>query len=147
MAQNKQNNLKGFAKHFSDSRLSKKLKKVAGRIGKKAVYHVMVLYYTARSPHMPTKVKLKILAALGYFILPIDFIPDFILFGLGLGDDLLAIAWALYSARKYITPEIRERARQRVDVWFGDARAKDCEWAVSPRDDDGLVIDVEAVEQ
>ena len=147
MAKKHQQDLNGYAKYFSDSSLSKKLKKVAGKIGKKAVYHIMVLYYTARSPQMPTKAKLKILAALGYFIFPLDFIPDFILFGLGFGDDLVAIAWALYSARKYITPEIREKARQRVDIWFGDARAETHEWAVSPRDDDGLIIDVESVEQ
>ena len=146
MAKNKQQKMKGFAKYFSDTKLSKKLKKVAGKIGKRAVYDVMVLYYTARSADMPTKEKLWILATLGYFILPLDFIPDFIVFGLGFTDDLLVIAWTLFKARKYITPEIREKARERVDMWFGDARAQTHEWAVSLRDDDGLIMDVEAVE-
>ena len=90
----------GYTSHFNESALWRKLKKVAGKVGRKAVYHVLVLYYVARDPAVPTSLKIKVFGALGYFILPLDFIPDAIL-GLGFTDDILALAWAVFSLRKY----------------------------------------------
>ena len=106
-------NLDEYAQYFNDSKLWKKLKKVAQKAGRKAVYYVLVLYYVSRDPAVPTSLKLKVLGALGYFILPLDFIPDVIL-GLGFTDDLAALAWALFTMRKYITPEIERKARERL---------------------------------
>ena len=111
-------NLDDYAQYFSDSKLWKKLKKVAKKAGRKAVYYVLVLYYVARDPAVPRSLKLKVLGALGYFILPLDFIPDIIL-GLGFTDDLAALAWALFTMKKYITPEIERKARERLREWFG----------------------------
>ena len=110
-------NLDEYAKYFNDSKLWAKLKKVAQRAGRKAVYYVLVLYYVSRDASVSTKLKLKILGALGYFILPLDFIPDAIL-GLGFTDDLAALAWALFTIRKHITPEVERKARQRMREWF-----------------------------
>ena len=95
MAKNNINiNLDDYAQYFNDSRLWRKLKKVAQKAGRKAVYYVLVLYYVARDPAVPSSMKLKILGALGYFILPLDFIPDAIL-GLGFTDDLAALGKTL----------------------------------------------------
>ena len=45
MAMNLNNiNLDEYAKYFSDSKLWSKLKKVAQRAGRKAVYYALVLY-------------------------------------------------------------------------------------------------------
>ena len=138
--------LGGYAKHFDENSLLKKLKKVAGKLGRKAVYHVLVLYYVAKDPAVPSSLKLKILGALGYFILPFDLIPDFIL-GLGFTDDILALAWAVFTMRKYITPEIKQKARDRMRQWFGDEEGGVADlttWRVNP--DDLRIIDVEAEE-
>ena len=72
----------------------------------------------ARDPAVPSGLKLKVLGALGYFILPLDFIPDAIL-GLGFTDDLAALTWALFKIKKFITPDIETRARERLREWFG----------------------------
>jgi len=146
MTNTKNFTLDGYAKNFSEASLLKKLKKVARKIGRKALYHVFVLYDVARDPSVPTSLKFKVFGALGYFILPLDFIPDAIL-GLGFTDDILALAWAVFSMRKYITPEIKQKARDRVRQWFGpeDGEASDLtRWHVSP--DDPRIIDVEAEE-
>ena len=137
--------LGGYAKHFNETSLLKKLKKVARKIGRKAVYYVFVLYYVARDPSVPTSLKIKVFGALGYFILPIDLIPDAIL-GLGFTDDIIALAWAFYSMRNYITPEIKKKARDRVRQWFGeDGRPSDVSlWNVNA--EDSRIIDVEAEE-
>ena len=51
-----------------------------------------------------------LLAALAYFVLPLDFIPDFIL-GIGFGDDLAVLMAAIAAVRGNITEEHRIAAR------------------------------------
>ena len=139
-------NLDDYAQYFNDTKLWKKLKKVAKKAGRKAVYYVLVLYYVSRDPAVPTGLKLKVLGALGYFILPLDFIPDVIL-GLGFTDDLAALAWALFTMRKHITPEIEKKARERLREWFGPEEGEEADLTI-PRYDpnDPRIIDVEAEE-
>lgn len=137
----------GYATQFNDFALWRKLKKVAHKVGRKTVYHVFVLYYVARDSAVPTSLKLKVFGALAYFILPLDFIPDAIL-GLGFTDDILALAWAVFSMRKYITPEIKAKARERVRQWFGEYDENSgsgvATWRINP--EDPRIIDVEAEE-
>ena len=143
---NKNINLEDYVQYFNDSKLWKKLKKVGKKAGRKAVYYVLVLYYVSRDSAVPTSMKLKILGALGYFILPLDFIPDAIL-GLGFTDDLAALAWALFSIRKYITPEIKQKARERMREWFGPEEGEEMDLTIPDFDpNDPRIIDVEAEE-
>ena len=139
-------NLDEYAQYFSDSKLWKKLKKVARKAGRKAVYYVLVLYYVSRDPAVPRSLKLKVLGALGYFILPFDIIPDVIL-GLGFTDDIAALAWALFTLRKYITPEIERKARERLREWFGPEEGEEMDLTI-PRYDPNAphIIDIEAEE-
>ncbi len=137
-------NLDDYAQHFNDSRLWKKLKKVARKAGRKVVYYVLVLYYVARDPAVPSSLKLKILGALGYFILPIDLIPDAIL-GLGFTDDLAALVWAIFKMKKYITPEVKQKARQRMQEWFGSDEIDAADLVIFDTDGPNI-IDVEAEE-
>lgn len=143
---NKNINLDDYVQFFNDSKLWKKLKKVAHKAGRKAVYYVLVLYYVSRDPSVPRSLKLKVLGALGYFILPLDFIPDVIV-ALGFTDDLAALAWALFTMRKYITPEIQAKARERLREWFGPEEGDEADFDIPNIDPmDSRVIDVEAVE-
>lgn len=139
-------NLEDYAQYFNDSKLWKKLKKVAQKAGRKAVYYVLVLYYVSRDPSVPRSLKLKVLGALGYFILPLDFIPDVIL-ALGFTDDLAALAWALFTMRKYITPEIERKARERLREWFGPEEGEEADFTIPHvNPNDPRIIDVEAEE-
>ena len=108
-----------YRAYFNDSDLWFKIKDVARKAGIKVVYAALVLYYLARDGEVPLKEKLKIYGALGYFILPIDMIPDSII-ALGFTDDFAALAYALYSASKYITPDIEAKAEAKLREWFGD---------------------------
>ena len=139
-------NREDYAQYFNDSKLCKKLKKVAQKAGRKAVYYVLVLYYVSRDPSVPRSLKLKVLGALGYFILPLDFIPDVIL-ALGFTDDLAALAWALFTMRKYITPEIERKARERLREWFGPEEGEEADLTIPHvNPNDPRIIDVEAEE-
>ncbi len=119
MATNKIFDFDAYRRYFNDGDLWQKITKVARKAGIKVVYAALVLYYLARDGQMPMAEKLKIYGALGYFILPIDLIPDSII-ALGFTDDFAALAYALYSASKYVTPDIEARAEAKLREWFGD---------------------------
>jgi|GEM_PF-275128 len=139
-------NLDEYARFFNDSALWTKIKRVARKAGIKAVYYALLLYYVSTDPAVPRTEKLKIYGALGYFILPIDLIPDTII-GLGFTDDLAALAWALFAVQKYITPETERRARTRLREWFGDFDDDDLpDFKNDATPDADGIIDVEVIE-
>jgi len=67
---------KNFSHDYSDSSLWDKLKNFATSAGKEIVEKVLCLYYVLEKDDVPKVDKAKIIAALGYFISPIDAIPD-----------------------------------------------------------------------
>jgi uncharacterized membrane protein YkvA (DUF1232 family) len=72
---------------------------------------VAAAYYCALDTRTPTRVRGVLLAALAYFVLPTDFIPDFI-FGLGFTDDVAVLTAAITALRGHITPAHRAAARE-----------------------------------
>lgn len=84
---------------------------------RRAVRHIpfaedlVAAYYCALDPQTPAASRGILLAALAYFVLPTDFVPDFIL-GLGFTDDV-AVLWAAFrTVRQNIRPEHYEHARE-----------------------------------
>ena len=65
----------------------------------------------------PAQVRLTMLAALTYLVLPADLIPDFSPVA-GLSDDLAALTALLGLWSHHVTPEIRSRAQRRLNRWF-----------------------------
>ncbi|KEF42010.1 MAG: hypothetical protein ER33_08425 [Cyanobium sp. CACIAM 14] len=65
----------------------------------------------------PPQVRLTLLAALTYLLLPLDLIPDFIP-AAGFSDDMVALTALLGLCSTHRTPEIRARAQSRLDRWF-----------------------------
>lgn len=76
---------------------------------------VVAAYYCAVDGTTPFKVRGTLLAALAYFILPFDIIPDFIL-GLGFTDDLAVLMTAFTLVKSHITQSHRDKARQMLDL-------------------------------
>ena len=107
-----------FGKFFSDSFFWKKLQKKVKKIGMKVTYAALLCYYVLKSPDVSRKDKAKIYGALGYFILPLDLIPDYVPM-MGYTDDLSALLYCLHSIWKNITPEIERQAREQLYRWFG----------------------------
>ena len=71
-------------------------------------------YYAATDSDTPIKVKGILLAALAYFILPFDVIPD-VLIGLGFTDDAAVVFAAYKMLSAHIKPYHRERAREYLE--------------------------------
>lgn len=72
---------------------------------------LVAAYYCAIDSSTPLRVRAILYAALGYFIMPVDMVPDFIL-GLGFTDDATVIATAVALAQQHITDTHREAARK-----------------------------------
>ena len=75
-------------------------------------------FYCAADSATPLPIRATLFGALGYFILPIDAIPD-ILLGLGYTDDAAIMIAAFTAARVHITEAHRDRAR----AWLLKAQA------------------------
>ena len=105
--------------HYDEAKLGSKLARVARKAGSKLVYAVLILYYVLKSPPISRADKTKIYGALGYFILPLDILPDFIPLA-GFTDDLSAVIWARHTVWKNITPEVKAQAAAKTSEWFGD---------------------------
>lgn len=103
-----------------------KIADVAKKAGVKVVYGVLLLYYVAVDPNTSTADKAKIYGAIGYFILPLDLVPDAIPM-VGYTDDLAAITWALKAVWDNITPSIHDKARRQLSKWFGNVKESDLE--------------------
>lgn len=104
-------------KLFSETKLWKKLNNVALRVGMKVVYPAVLLYYLFKSSNVPLRAKSLIVAALTYFIMPLDGIPDFLPL-LGYTDDLGLLIATLSHMKKYVNPEILELTRTKIEQWF-----------------------------
>ena len=67
-------------------------------------------FYCATDPTTPLAVRATLFAALAYFVMPFDAIPD-VLLGLGFTDDAAVLLAAFTAARTYIGDGHRARAR------------------------------------
>ena len=110
--------IKGYGSNYSESGLWSKIGKVAIKAGQKLIYAVLLLYYVLMSPDVPMKYKSIIIGALGYFILPVDLIPDFIPVA-GYTDDMAAVLAVLKTVSSCVTPTIRAQAQAKMRSWFG----------------------------
>lgn len=75
---------------------------------------VIAAYYCALDDKTPTRVRGVLLAALAYFVLPLDTIPDFLV-GFGFTDDMAVLTAAMTAIRGHITPAHRKAAREFLD--------------------------------
>jgi uncharacterized membrane protein YkvA (DUF1232 family) len=86
-----------------------KVRKVASRLP--FLDDVLAIWWCARDPETPIAAKGMMMAALAYFVLPTDVIPD-VLAGVGFTDDAAVIAALLAVVGKNIKPKHREAARK-----------------------------------
>jgi len=84
---------------------------------RKAARHVpfmdeaVAAYYCALDRETPLRAKGILIAALAYFVMPADAIPDLIL-GLGFTDDIAVLTAAIATVQRHIRPEHRQAAKE-----------------------------------
>lgn len=91
----------------------KKLLKVAGKIP--FAEDAAAAYFCAADPKTPSKVRAILLAALAYFVVPVDAIPDFVA-GFGFTDDAAVLALAISLVASHIDEDHRKRARAALHI-------------------------------
>ncbi|WNK00397.1 YkvA family protein [Thalassospiraceae bacterium LMO-JJ14] len=103
MSRTPEENEKIVAEGFAD-----KARRTLGRIP--FSHEAAAAYYCAIDPATPTRVRITLMAALAYFVVPVDMVPDFIAL-LGFTDDA-AVFWAAWrSVSGHVSDKHRERAR------------------------------------
>lgn len=115
-----------LAKAFSESGMWDKIKNVAKQAGITVIYPVLVLFELTKSPDVPIEKKAIIFGALGYFILPVDLIPD-VVPGVGFADDAAALTTCLKMVLENITEPLTKSVKLQLHTWFGDFEEKSLE--------------------
>ena len=103
---------------LDEKKFWQKVKEYAKTAGQKTVYSALLLYYAFKRKETPRWAKGVVIGALGYFISPIDGIPDLTPF-LGYTDDLGVMMMGLVTISAYINEEVRTKAKHQIQKWFG----------------------------
>lgn len=90
----------------------KTVRKAAGHIP--FMEDVVASYYCALDPKTPARVRGILLAALAYFVMPFDIIPD-MLAVVGFTDDIAVLTIAISAVRAYITDAHYQAARKSLE--------------------------------
>lgn len=106
---------KDYSSNYSESGLWSKLASAAGKAGKELVTNVLILFYAL--PEASVTDKAIIIGALGYFICPIDAIPD-MLGPLGYTDDAGIVASAVAKVRLSASNSVISKAKAKCKEWF-----------------------------
>lgn len=114
----------GYSKYFTETSFKEKLQQMATAAGTKVVYAALLLFFLMKDVNVPLKAKLTIGAALGYFILPADAIPDLAPM-IGFSDDLGVLMFALGQISEHIRPETKIQATQQLQRWFKNLKKED----------------------
>lgn len=118
--------------HYNPSDFWTKIQSMLKKASIKTLSYALTLFHCLMDKDTPKWARGIIIGALGYLILPLDAIPDFIPVA-GFTDDFGSLATAFGLVVMYVKPIHKEKARTQLETWFGK---------LSPKE----VIDVDLVE-
>lgn len=106
-----------YKSSYSENGLWNKIGEVASKAGKEVITNALKLYYAMDKGKATAPQIAAIIGALGYFISPIDAVPDFL--PAGLLDDAGVLATAIATLACCSDPEVVKAAENQVKEWFG----------------------------
>ncbi|TXB63163.1 YkvA family protein [Phaeodactylibacter luteus] len=112
------NPFKPYIKKFSEQAFWQKIRNYGRQAGLKTVYTALLLFYAYRRKETPAWAKNIMLGTLGYFLSPIDAVPDLTPV-LGYTDDIGVLAFGLVTIAAYVDEGVRSKAKSRLSTWFG----------------------------
>ena len=113
-----------YANKFSASDFVDKISRIAKRAGAKLVYAALIRYYTLQSDKVSKTDKALIIGALAYMVSSLHAIPDAIPI-VGLTDDLGVLVYVLRKVWVNVEPEIKDRAKEKLQKWFDEDEIKE----------------------
>lgn len=108
-----------YSKVFTDGSFWTKLGDYAKSAGSEVVEKALWLYYAFQQEKTPVWAKTAIVAALGYFISPIDAIPDLVPV-VGYADDLGVLALAVTTVATQVDKKVKKLSKAKLEEWFGE---------------------------
>jgi len=108
-----------YRRFFSERDFWAKLGRYARRIGLKAVYTALLMFYAYQRKETPFWAKNIILGVLGYLLAPLDFLPDLAPI-IGFTDDIGILTVGLVTIASYVNDDVRAKARTKIGQWFPD---------------------------
>tara|TARA_Y100001968_G_C19368017_1_gene723616 strand:- start:1027 stop:1392 length:366 start_codon:yes stop_codon:yes gene_type:complete len=93
------------------------LKKILRKAGRTLAQPAFEAFEMMLDTSTPYQARVSMLAALTYLVMPLDLMPDFIPVA-GFSDDLVALTAVISLWQNHMTPEIKNRAHQKLDKLF-----------------------------
>lgn len=112
-----------YEKHFNENSFWDKVKNNFKVVGREITEKSLTLYYTLQKPELPVKAKMTIYGAIGYFIMPLDLMPD-ITPVLGYTDDMAILVASLAVVAMHIDDNILNRAKEKAEYIFAEKTVK-----------------------
>lgn len=106
-----------YTEEYSETSFWDKTKNFAKSAGETVIETALKLYYSSKDADTPAWAKATVFGALGYFISPIDAIPDLISV-VGYSDDLGVLAAATAAIAAHIKDEHVQKAQETLRQWF-----------------------------
>lgn len=103
-----------YGNYYSENKFWKKIMRLTRKVGATVLRPVFQLYYMLQSDTVSLKHKAYILGALGYFVLPLDFIPDAFFSLIGFADDIAVMTLVISLVNDSLTPEIKAQAEAKL---------------------------------
>jgi len=100
---------KNYSISFSDESFWKKIAKLPEAAGCTLLRSAFYLYFLLLSSEIPLWARASIVAVLGYFVCPIDVLPDFLPGGIGYTDDLAVMVKLLDQLDHFANDNIRKK--------------------------------------
>jgi len=91
--------------------------KILINAGRTIAKPALEVFEMALDPYTPAQVRVSLMAALAYLIMPFDLFPDFMPL-VGFSDDFVALTAVLSIWSKYMKPSIRARAEKKLNKLF-----------------------------
>ena len=113
-----------YEKYYNEGAFWNKIKNIAKKAGIKLIYISLLLYYTLCSSGVSKMDRTIIIGALGYFIFPLDIIPDYIPF-IGYTDDLSILLYAYRRIRANLNDDIRAKAKMKLSSFIGNYNSEE----------------------
>ena len=91
--------------------------KILIKAGRTIAKPALEVFEMSLDPQTPAQVRVSLMAALAYLIMPFDLFPDFMPL-VGFSDDFVALTAVLSIWGKYMTPSIRLKAEKKLNKLF-----------------------------
>lgn len=106
-----------FSQAYSDNSFWEKVKNYAKSAGEGVLEPALKMYYAASDSDTPAWAKTVMIGALGYFISPVDAVPDVAPI-IGYTDDLGVLAAAFAATAANIKDVHVAKAKETLSHWF-----------------------------